>query len=253
MFYAKSNSPYKNVNEDMKFCLLAVLVLITNALFSQNKVEKLFTLEYHYGINSNAYTFDDIAKPFLDEGLGRNYGFDINFFLLTKKEHLIQFSGNISTINFATSPSNLGYEFGYNYDDDCCMRLVGFYPFTGGVKYLLPFYKTDKLEILAGIGANVNIDIGTTQGWLAYEGRLLWSNADNKKGPAIFPSLDLSTRLIYHLTDKFLVTANLSLIHAPFYALDYTYVINSRDGVFTGLFYQKLSSAVLGIGLGMKL
>jgi hypothetical protein len=80
-----------------------------------------------------------------------------------------------------------------------------------------------------------------------------WSSADNKRGPAIFPSVDLSARLIYHLTDKFLVTANVALIHAPFYALDYTYVINSRDGVFTGLFYQKLSSAVLRIGLGMKL
>ena len=237
----------------MKISLLLILVLITQPLLSQDSKHRLFTLEYHYGINANAYTFDDIAKPFLDEGLGRNYGFDVNFFFLTKKDHLIQFSGNINAIYFVTSPSNLIYEFGYNYDDDCCMRLIGFYPFTGGVKYLYPFYKTDKLELLGGIGANINIDIGTTAGWLTYEGRRLWSNADNKGEPAIFPSFDLSTRLIYYLTDKLLVTTNLSLIHAPFYALDYTYVINSRDGVFSGLFYQKLSSITLGVGLGMKL
>ena len=201
--------------------LLLILVLITQPLLSQNNKHKLFTLEYHYGINANAYTFDDIAKPFLDEGLGRNYGFDINFFLLTKKEHLIQFSGNISTINFATSPSNLIYEFGYNYDDDCCMRLVGFYPFTGGIKYLFPFYETDKLKVLGGIGANINVDIGTTAGWLTYEGRRLWSNADNKRSPAIFPSFDLSTRLIYHLTDKFLVTSNISLTISVFPGLHF--------------------------------
>ncbi|NJN78293.1 MAG: hypothetical protein HC803_08175 [Saprospiraceae bacterium] len=229
------------------------MILFTQPLLSQSNDQMLFTLEYHYGINSNAYTFDDVAKPFLDEGLGTNRGLDMNIFLFTKREHLIQFSGNINTINFVLSPSNLIYEFGYSYNDDCCWQVTGFYAFTGGVKYLLPFYKTDKLEFLGGIGANINIDIGTTAVSDTYEGRVLWSSADNKRGPAIFPSVDLSTRLIYFMTDKFLVTANASLIHAPFYALDYTYVINSRDGMFTGLFYQKLSSAVLGIGLGMKL
>jgi hypothetical protein len=234
----------------MKINLFAILILFTQPLLSQSNNQMLLTLEYHYGINSNAYTFDDVAKPFLDDGLGRNRGLDMNLFFTTKREHLIQFSGNINTINFKLTPSNLIYEFGFSYNDDY-MQAIGFYAFTGGVKYLLPFYKTNKLEFLGGIGANINIDIGTTA--VGYGLTRYWSSADNKRGPAIFPSVDLSTRLIYFMTDKFLVTANASLIHAPFYALDYTYVINSRDGMFTGLFYQKLSSAVLGIGIGMKL
>ena len=141
---------------------------------------------------------------------------------------------------------------GYTYNDDCCSRMIGFNTYTGGLKYGLPFYKTDKLELLGTIGVGLNVDIATTAGTITYEGRRLWSHADNKRGPAIFPSFDLSTRLIYHLNDEFLVTTNLSIIHAPFYALDYTYVINSRDGTFDGLFYQKLSSITLGVGLGMK-
>jgi hypothetical protein len=237
----------------MKFNLLILFLLLMNSLIAQENDEILFTLEYHYGINANAFASDDIAEPFLDEGLGRNFGLDMNFIFSTKKGRILQFSTSVNTINFVVSPSNLIYEFGYDYDDDCCLRLVGFHTFTGGMKYVFPLYKKNKLEISGAIGANINLDIATTDGWIAYEYRRLWYNEDNKNGPAIFPSFDLSTRLIYHLTDKFLVTTNLSLVHAPFYALDYNYVISSRDGVFEGNFHQKLSSAVLGIGLGMKL
>lgn len=237
----------------MKFNLFLLFTLCNLSLIAQDNDQTLLTLEYHYGINANAYTFDAIAKPFLDEGLGRNFGVDMNYIFSTKKRHLLQFSGAVNIVNLVISPSNLIYETGYEPDDECCIRLPGFGTLTGGFKYIYPFYEKNKLEIWGVAGANLNLDIATTLGSMTYGSRRLWTHADNKKGPAIFPSLDLSTRLIYHLTDKFLVTANLSLIHAPFYALDYTYVINSRDGVFTGLFYQKLSSAVLGIGLGMKL
>jgi len=83
--------------------------------------------------------------------------------------------------------------------------------------------------------------------------RRFWRSWENKTGPAIFPSIDLSTRLLYHLSDKFLFSANLSLGHAPFYKLDYTYNITSQDGEYEGLFHQKLTAVVLGIGIGMKL
>jgi hypothetical protein len=237
----------------MKLTILVILVLATQDLLSQVGDKKLFTLEYHGGFNANAYTFDDIAKPFLDEGLGRYHSIDINWIVPTRKGRVLQFSGSMRYISLVTSPSNLKYEFGYTYNDDCCLRLPGFFTYTGGIKYGLPIYRTEKLEILGALGAGLNIDIATTEGVVAYEGRRLWVHSDNKRGPAIFPSFDLSTRLIYHLNDNFLVTASLSLIHAPFYSLDYTYVINSRDGTFVGLFHQKLSSATLGLGLGIKL
>ena len=238
----------------MKLNILVILIFMSQPLLSQDDDKKLFTLEYHDGLNTNAYTFDDIAKPFLDEGLVRNYGFDLGWIIPIKKGRILHFSGSINLIELVVSPSNLIYELGYTYNDDCCYRMIGFNTYTGGIKYGLPFHKTDKLEILGTIGIGLNIDIATTAGTITYEGsRRLWSHADNKRGPAIFPSFDLSTRLIYHINDEFLITTNLSLTHAPFYALDYTYVINSRDGVFSGLFYQKLSSITLGIGLGMKL
>jgi hypothetical protein len=237
----------------MKFNVLILLLLLTNSSIAQENDEILFTLEYHYGINANAFASDDIAEPFLDEGLGRNFGLDMNFIFSTKKGRMFQFSTSANIINLVVSPSNLMYEFGYDYDDDCCLRLSGFYALTSGIKYVFPFHETDKLKILGAVGANLNLDIATTEGWVAYEYRRLWYHTDNKRGPAIFPSFDLSTRLIYHLTDNFLVTTNLSFVHAPFYDLDYNYVISSRDGVSEGLFHQKLSSVVLGIGLGMKL
>lgn len=237
----------------MKLTVLLILVLATQDLWSQGGDKKLFTLEYHGGLNANAYTFDDIAKPFLDEGLGRNHGIDISWIVPTKKGRVFQYSGSMSYISLVTSPTNLKYEFGYTYNDDCCLRLPGFYTYTGGIKYGLPFHRTDKLEILGVLGAGLNIDIATTEGSVTYGGRRFWAYSDNKRGPAIFPSFDLSTRLIYHLNHNFIATASLSLIHAPFYSLDYTYVINSRDGTFIGLIHQELLSATLGLGLGIKL
>jgi hypothetical protein len=237
----------------MKFNVFLLFALCNLSLIAQDNDQILFTLEYHYGLNANAYTSDNIAKSFLDEGLGRNFGLDMNFIFSTKKGHLLQFSSSANIINLVISPSNLIYEFGYDYNDDCCIRLPGFYALTGGIKYVYPFYKTDKLEILGATGANLNLDISTTAGSMTYEGRRLWYHADGKKGPVIFPSFDLSTRLIYSITNDFLFTTSLTFVNSPFYTLDSAYVINSRDGVFRGTFHQRISSAVLGIGLGMKL
>lgn len=237
----------------MKYRLLILVVFLTNSLIAQEKNKILFTLEYHYGFNANAKALDDIAAPFLDEGLGRNFGIDMNFIFSTKKGHLLQVSGSANIINLVVSPTNLIYEFGYDYNDDCCLRLPGFYALSGGIKYVYPFYKKNKLEILGAAGANLNLDISTTAGSITYENRRLWSHADGKTGPVIFASFDLSTRLVYHITDRFLFTTNLTFVNSPFYTLDSPYVVNSRDGPFIGTFEQKISSATLGIGLGIKL
>jgi hypothetical protein len=237
----------------MKFKLLILALLLATSMLAQEKDKRLFTLEYHYGVNANAFASDDIAKPFLDEGLGKNFGLDINFMFSTKKCHVLQFSGSTNIINLVISPSNLIYEVGYDYNDDCCIRLPGFYAFTGGMKYVYPFYSSEKLEVLGAVGANLNLDISTTSGSMIYEGRRLWYHADGKKGPTLFASFDLSTRLIYYITDDFLFTTSLTFVNSPFYTLDSAYVVDSRDGVFKGRFHQRISSAVLGIGLGMKL
>jgi hypothetical protein len=237
----------------MKYTLLIITLLITGSLAAQKNDDILFTLEYHYGFNANPKAIDDIAAPFLDEGLGRNFGLDMNFIFSTKKGHLLQFSGSANIINFVVSPTNLIYEFGYDYNDDYGLRLPGFYALTGGLKYAYPFYKRNKLEVLGAAGANLNLDISTTAGWITYENRRLWSHVDGKTGPAIFLSFDLSTRVVYHITNRFSFTTNLTFANSPFYTLDSPYVVNSRDGQFTGTFEQKISSATLGIGLGMKL
>jgi hypothetical protein len=237
----------------MKYNLLIFILLLAIPMIAQENGEILFTLEYHYGINANAFASDNIAEPFLDEGLGRNFGLDINFIFPTKKGHLLQFSTSANIINLVISPSNLIYEIGYDYNDDCCIRLPGFYAFTGGMKYVYPFYSSEKLEFLGAAGANINLDISTTSGSMIYEGRRLWYHADGKTGPAIFASFDLSSRLIYYITEDFLFTTSLTFVNSPFYTLDSAYVINSRDGIFRGNFHQRISSAVLGIGLGMKL
>ena len=238
----------------MKFKFLLLFILLTTSLVAQNEERQAFlTLEYHHGINANAYTFDEAAEPFLDEGIARNLGMDMNFIIPFKKRSILQFSASWSVINHIISPPNLIYEFDISFDDDCCLKGTSFLAFTGGVKYGLRLYEDEKLEILGAVGLNLNMDIYTTFINVTFGSRRYWSSFDNKTAPALFGSVDLSTRLNYHLTKKLIVTSSISFVHTPFYALDFTYTINSRDGIFTGLYYQRLSSVVLSVGLGWKL
>lgn len=236
----------------MNLNILTLFLLLTSSLVAQEKHKTRLSLEGHYGFNANAYTSYDIAQPFLDEGFGRNYGLDVNF-IFPIKTHLFQISGSSNVISLALSPANLIYEFEYDYDNECCYQLTNFYTYTGGLKYVYPFYKTDKLEVLGAVGANINFDIYVTGGWATYEDRRLWYQVNKKNETVVFASFDLSTRIIYHTEDRFSLVGSLTFVNAPFYTLDSEYLIDSRKGVFSGEFHQKLSSFVIGLGLGIKL
>ena len=132
----------------MKLKFLLLFILSAQFLFSQDDDHQaLLTLECHYGVNTNAYTFDEVAKPFLDEGIAKNFGMDMNFIIPFKKKSFLQFSSSWSVINHILSPPNLIYEFGISYDDDCCLNVTSFLAFTGGVKYARKLYEKEKLEI----------------------------------------------------------------------------------------------------------
>ena len=238
----------------MKYYCSITLMMFSCFLVGQEDINRNeLIVGYHLGRNANAYTFDDIAKPFLDEGLGNYQGLDLDYIFYTKRNRILDFSYSFSFLNHSISPSNLVYEFGYNYDDDCCLKIGSALLMQGAVKFLLVFYDRNKIKLLGGAGIGLILDISSVSGGITYEGREIWSEYDTKKGPVILPSYDISTQLNYNLTKDYLLNVNLSFIHTPFNDLDFEYTILSRDGIFRGSFYQKLSSVTLSIGLGKKL
>ncbi len=227
--------------------------MFTYFSFAQNTSQIVLIVGPHFGLNTNAYTDDAVAKPFLDEGFGLNKGIDISFNLYTKKNRIFQFSYSHSFLNHSISPSNLMYEFGYDYDNDCCLRIGSGQLMTTGVGYLFRLYDVRKVKVLSGLGISLNLDMSTSSGGINIQGRDFWSEVNTKTNSIVFPSYNFSTQIIYNLTKKYLITANLSFVQAPFSDLDFEYTISSKDGIYNGLFHQKLSSLNVGIGLGVKL
>ena len=207
----------------MKLKILLFLLITSSSLIAQDNRQQLLTLEAHYGFNANAYTSDDIAKPFLDYGLGRNFGMKASAILPFRNKKFFAFSGSWSAISQALSTANLAYEFGSDRDSDCCFKSTSFLAFAFGLKYGTTIYKKGALEILGGTGVDFNVDIYSGSTGITIGSRRYWESFDNKTGPAFFVSLDLFTRLNYYLTDKLIITSSLSIVHSPFYALDFTY------------------------------
>jgi len=237
----------------MRTFSLLLLFILPFLAFAQEENRSLLILEFQYGLNANATTPDEIAQPFLNKAPARNMSFNFGYLYQTKKGKLWEFSAAAGMLAHSFSLSNLQYEFDYSHDDDCCVYFPSYSYLNLGTSYLLKAVDRKKIKTLIGLGVGLNIDIATMDGGFTINNRRYWSYYDNKNGPAIFPNIDLSTRFIYHLTDNFMVTSNLGFQYAPFYELDLTYFINSRDGSFEGLFHQKLLGVNLSLGIGYNI
>jgi len=237
----------------MKILITFPLLILYFLSFSQEDKFSIVTIEFQYGLNAKATTTDEIAQPFLNKRIGKNVGLNFSCFYETKKRRLWEFSGTFGTISHSFSLVNLQYEFDRTYDEDCCVYMPSYIYANIGASRLFKLVDKKKIKTLIGLGLGLNIDISTSGGSFTIGNRRYWDYYDNKRGPALFPNIDLSTRFIYKLTDNFMITSNLAFLYAPFYELDLTYFINSRDGMFEGFFQQKLLGATLSIGIGLSL
>lgn len=236
----------------MKYSISILYLFFVLNLIAQDTSPSFVTIEFQYGLNENATTLDEIAQPFLDKGLAKNVGLNFSYLYETKKGRLWEFSAASGKIDYSFNLPNLIYEFNYTYNEDCCVSFPSYLYLNLGANYLLQLINREKIRTLIGIGVGLNIDISTTDGGFTINNRRYWSYFENKRGPAIFPNIDLSGRFIYNISDNFMITSNLAFIYAPFYDLDLTYFINSRDGMYEGLFHQKLLGATLSLGVGFS-